>query len=288
MINYSVAAIGGSINSLNFISIPTSMRLAITQGLQTTNITPSNFSAACQTGNCTFGLYTTMGVCPTVDDMTPTLIEDCPYGRKDTRSGCSYTVPDLNSHQTFQQDNFTKFDLLYVGSSEVFAGGYQFPNPNTLVEFYVIYLSDPSVLDLDSTANYTAALVALRATLDLCIITYNTTVINGTTKNTQTSIASKLNWQTVPKITNNTQYQVITTTGPDNEEFYITLEQRLAFNDYLSSITFTGNVQAPDNNDVPTGSTDGAEAMYTSVTNGSGIQGLQNQLTNLAFSMTNA
>lgn len=229
-----------------------------------------------------------MGVCPTVDDMTPTLIKNCPYGRQDTRSGCSYTVPDLESHQTFQQDNFTEFDLLYVGSSQVFAGGYQFLNPNTLVEFYIIYLSDPSVLDLDSKANYTAALVALRATLDLCIITYNTTVINGTTNNMQTSIASNLNWQTVPKVINNIQYQVITTTGPNNEEFYITQEQRFAFNDYLSSITFTGNVPISDDTDVPTGSTDGAEAMYTSVANGAGIQGLQKQLTNLASSMTNA
>ena len=49
-IAYSLAASDGSGNGLEFISIPTTMQLAITQGLQTTNITPSSFSAFFQTG----------------------------------------------------------------------------------------------------------------------------------------------------------------------------------------------------------------------------------------------
>lgn len=77
---------------------------------------------------------------------------------------------------------------LWVGSSQIGTPnpGYQFPNPRTMVEFYMIYLPDPSVRSLDSKQQFTRSLVALRGTLDMCVETYNTSMEFGVTSTDET------------------------------------------------------------------------------------------------------
>ena len=268
------------------------MQLGIIQALLKPNISPSELEGDCpKTGNCTYGIYTTMGVCSSVDDVTPSLVKDCPPQEDGTNSGCSYTVPDLRNHPTYQKDNFSSRldNTLWVGSSMVDPQGYRFPKANTLVEFYVIYLSDLSVLSLDSKANYTAALVALKGTLDMCVYTYSTTVTNGVTNTIQIDVSTNLNWQTTQKDLDQTDTTVVAATDSNGTEYYMTEGARFAFNNYLSSVTFQGTAEIAHIQDPKLSpSNDNVQAISTSVANGGGIQGLSKLMTNLATSMTNA
>lgn len=169
--------------------------------------------------------------------------------------------------------------------------GYRFSKANTVVEFYVIYLSDLSVLSLDSKANYTAALVALKGTLDLCIYTYSTTVTNGVTNTIQIDVSTNLNWQTTQNDLDQTDTIVVAATDSNGTEYYMTESARFAFNNYLSSVTFQGTAEIANTQDpkLPLSpSNDNVQAISTSVANGGDIQGLSKLTTNLAVSMTNA
>lgn len=269
------------------------MELEITHGLQATDASPSDVNGICQTGNCTYNAYTSLGVCSSVEDVTPRLVKSCPPQEDGTRSGCNYTVLDLRDHPTLQGADFSFSgigDALWVGSSLVSHDGYRYPKNHTLIEFYVVYTSDPSLLGSDPKANYTAGLVALKGTLDLCLYSYYSTVTSGVTKTTQLDVSTNLKWQSGRMNITRKETPILKTIDADGKSYYITDDAILAFNNYLSSVIFQGSVEASSSSDESISQkakSDSMQAIYNGITDGGGIQGLSRLLENLATSMTN-
>lgn len=179
----AITASGSDGVPINFDTPSPLVILAITNGLLTkTTIDPSAVAANCETGNCTFPDYTSLAVCSSVEDVTPTIEVRCPRGQRSSDGGCSYTVPPLQNVHTARFDNFTTNNqggpTLWIGASE--HADYS-SNTGTLVDFYILFFPDLSVFSRDSHANVTASLVALKVSVFLCLKTYNTTVTNGRT-----------------------------------------------------------------------------------------------------------
>ena len=66
------------------------------------------------------------------------------------------------------------------------------------MQFYVIYVPDLTVwdtYDYDYTKDHKDVLVALQATLNLCLYTYYTNMMNGVTNTIQISKETDLDWQ---------------------------------------------------------------------------------------------
>ena len=227
------------------------IKAAVTSALAGNPVNASDIQGICSTGNCTFGTYNTMGVCASVQDVTPTLISHCPNHEDGTRPGCSYTVPELQAHSPFPNSNYSSINeqgstkglermTLFIGASKIFQS-YQYPGINTLSEFYVIYLSDLSVLSLDSKVNYTSKLVALKGTLNLCLYTYNSSMLDGTTTTTQLTQITNAVWISDTEVDNNARVGRISTTAPGDSETYSLIASTVtAFNNYLGSSIFTG------------------------------------------------
>ena len=169
------------------------MQAAINQGIFQIPVDPSDIRAECRTNNCTFEQYSTLGICSRVDDVTTDVRRNCPSGNDGRSQGCNYTVKDLQAHPPWRPGDLTTGGprtpqySLWIGSSDIVSSMYDgymyiFPNPNTLTEFYTLYISDTKVFSDDSDADFSDSVVALKGGLDLCIYQYNTTVINIATK----------------------------------------------------------------------------------------------------------
>ena len=186
------------------------MRLAIEAGLTNTDTSPSSVTGDCPTSDCTWPDYLSLGICSSVDDVTPRITEHCesPNDNGDPNS-CTYSVPALKQHPPFSGTNLSHGATLFVGASNP-VNHTSYPALNTLVEFYIIYLKNLSVLK-DFEPSYTNQLVALKGTLDLCLYEYRTTVTNGTTNTTQIDMLTDLDWQTSK---NDSDQPLIWTTAP--------------------------------------------------------------------------
>ena len=115
------------------------MRIAIEAGLTNTDTSPSSVTGDCPTGNCTWPDYLSLGVCSSVDDVTPSIIEQCePPNDNGDPSSCTYSVPALNQHPPFSGTNLSHRATLFVGASSP-VNHFSYPAQNTLVEFYAIY-----------------------------------------------------------------------------------------------------------------------------------------------------
>ena len=190
------------------------MQVAVTNGLLTPSVSSSEVTANCHTGNCTFADYSSLAVCSSVDDVTSTIIAHCPKGVPSTEAGCSYTVPQLQQSPTPRQDNLSTDQggaALWIGASNAIPKGYP-SGPETLVEFYVLYFPNVTILTLDNNANVTASLVALKGTLNLCVKTYHTALTNGETSTNVTNNQTNLNWQLVSQVQNTTDITTVSAT----------------------------------------------------------------------------
>lgn len=283
--------------TLEFDTIVPQMQVAVTSGLLTTDASPSDIKGTCQTGNCTFEDYSSLAICSSVDDVTPTLIAHCPPGYSDTRPGCIYTVPDLQTLPTWRRDNFTLTGgdfTLWIGASQVSNNSNGFPSgPDTLVEFFVLYLPDVSVLTLDSKANVTASVVAFKGALNLCVQTYQTTITNGDTSTNVKGTQKNLNWQSVSKTQGKTSVQVFSATDAKGKEYWMEQVTRDTFNRYLAAAAFFGEyspARPPPGFDRNESTSDAARGLSDRLYNGNpkGMQGMSDLLANVATSMSNA
>ena len=286
------------------------MGLAINQAIIGMAADPSDVKASCLTSNCTFGSYPTMGVCSRVDDVTPDIVRKCPRGNLDGWSpGCIYTVKELKAHPPWLLSNLTT-DLggdspansLWIGASNIIRNDnppeendYTFPNPNTLIEFYTIYISDTKVFSTDSDANFSDSVVALKGGLDLCVDQYNTTVVNGTTMTVKLNQLTDLKWVTTQKIVGTNSFDVVScNTG--SAEYWMDENTLATFNHYLGLETFRGSssyalnvINSGDGSE--TVESDAAQTFAGLLVNQArdvGQDGLQRMLDNLATSMTNS
>lgn len=269
------------------------MTAAIMNGLIDKNVSPSNVSGNCPTGNCTWEIYQSMGVCSNVADVSSTITSHCRDSTTQLDSGgCNYSVPTIDRYPTVQGTNLTNADTLWIGAINVPYDWVWFPGLNTLVQFFIIYAPDVGTwVTNDPTTDHTSELVALEVNLTLCLHTYNTTMTFGVTTTNLVSQSTNLNWQSSQQANGTISFSAVTTTQ-DSEVFWMDSWNVLGFNAHLSLQTFTGSAYMLAEDFDPSGNTfktDTAHAIASSLYgNPSGKQGLSNLLDNLTMSMTNA
>lgn len=216
---------------------------------------------------------------------------DCPDGDNGTRRGCTYTVPALVQHPPWPSSNMSYLDDLYIGASDAVRSNYIGAKANTIAEFYLIYKEKPNAIS-DKSENGKRKI--LRANLDLCLYTYNTTMTFGITETTQIEKITNLNWvkgrETIgPDSSGATSYaDAVAVAAPGTEERFWTPDIA-ALRRYLSLI-FSGS------SDLMIGryTSDAAYAFSKSIygdalqSQSLGVWGPAALLENLAISMTNA
>ena len=260
------------------------MRLAVEAGLTNTDTSPSSVTGDCPTGNCTWPDYLSLGICSSVDDVTPSIIAHCesPTDNGDPNY-CSYSVPALKQDPPFSGSNLSHGATLFIGASNP---NHSYPALNTLVEFYVIYLKNLSVIE-DFKPSYTNQVIALQGTLDLCLYRYETTMTNGITNTTQIDKLTDLDWQTSDIVSDD---PLISTSAPGvTNTFSFNKNVAEYFRYYLSLVTFTGEATENKKAENFIYSSDSAQTLATNIRGvPPDIDGLRGQMENLAISMTNA
>ena len=184
------------------------MKLAIFTGLLRDGVDPSEVQGNSSTGNCTFGVFASMGVCVSAEDVTPSIVADC----KDTEhlSGisddkCTYSVPALRNSHPFSnvrtRAGEDTHSTLYMGASMIYVDAEMgdtsdTPINDTLIEFYIIYVPDLTILPQNGgKTNYTGKLAALKGTLSLCAHAYNSSMQFGVTSTKLQSQETHLHWR---------------------------------------------------------------------------------------------
>ncbi len=191
----------------------------------------------------------------------------------------------------------SNIDTFWMGASTIL-DGYTYPDINTLVQLYVIYAPDLNKWKLfDVIDNHKGDLVALQATLSLCLYTYNTTMTLGVTDTQEVSRSTISKWQHIQDDNGTMIFDTVSTTQL-GETFGMDQQIIEAFNNYLSAQTFVGKAQMVGS-DVPktngfadlhsTYDTDAASAIASSIYGQpAGMQGLAQRMDNFAVSLTNA
>lgn len=184
------------------------MKLAIYTGLLRDRVNPSEVQGNCITGNCTFGVFASMGVCTSVEDVTPSILTDCKNtehfsGISDDK--CSYTVPALRNSPPFSNVRTHAGEpvhsTLYMGAGKIdvdpeITDTSQTPISGTLIEFYIIYVPDLTILpQKEGKTSYTGKLAALKGTLSLCAHNYNSSMQFGVTNTVLQSQETSLTWR---------------------------------------------------------------------------------------------
>ena len=191
-----------------FESVPPLMKQSISQGLIDESADFNGVGATCSTGNCTIGPYITLGVCSSTEDFSSHIRSYCP---DDDFEPCTFTVDELQTHPPLRPGN-TTLQFLWIGArgfqgakqdipqawlrqfnetGKLWADGYDYENPGSLVEFYV--LSDP--LPTSSNMNLRSRVKALKGTLHLCFYRMKTTVTAGVTVTQKIDKIDGISWE---------------------------------------------------------------------------------------------
>ena len=302
--------------SITYTSIPRLVGAAIYTAIVGTTADPSDVRATCQTSTCTFESYSTLGVCSRVDDVTPDVVQKCRPSRQNPSLGCAYIVKELQDHPPWRIGNLTTGgggngkgplmfpNTLWVGSSDIVPtpiggdtqSGYQytFPDPNTLSEFYTVYVQNTT--DYDTTGagpDLVGSVVALKAGLDLCVYQYDTTFTNGVTKTVEKGRVTDLKWAQVNKVIANNQFSAVSATN-GGQEYWMDSSTLNAFNQYLGLEIFRGSSSQGikvDNSGIGAEYSDAAETFAGLLVNKprpDGRDALKKMLDNLGAGMTNA
>ena len=243
-----------------FSSVNSRMSSAIQLAITGTPADPSTVYASCEKGTCTFDLYWTLGVCSRLDIVPhDDISQTCPRDKFGHSVGCSYTVKELLDHPPWLTGNLTtgKDDVgnypghppntLWIGSSDIVLNPpstydyiYQFPNPETLTEFYVVYVANTTdYTEQRSSPELFSSIAAYKVGLEICAYQYNTTFINGETKTVQISQATNLKWAIIKKVIAQSEFSTVSSTigGID---YWMEESTKIAFNSYLGLEVFRG------------------------------------------------
>ena len=275
--------------------------LAVKDGLLRDDISPSDVTGICPTGNCTWPDYQSLGVCSDVVDVSQRITSNRRPRSEFTRSGRNYSVPDTRDTVDFyDKPSFSGTtlateelgDTLWIGSQDTINNQYQ--GTNKLIQFYTIFVRDLTTWDKhqDFTKDYKNELTALQVTLSLCVYTYRTSMTFGVTETTTISKETNLNWiqdsETIDRITSN----MISTTYR-SEKFSMGEFNQRSWYDFFTYETFLGTAQfrsaKPNQDGGNFTSNDAVRSIANSVYGDhAGIEGLSRLMDRLAVSLTNA
>ncbi|KAL8748303.1 MAG: hypothetical protein Q9184_007413, partial [Pyrenodesmia sp. 2 TL-2023] len=250
--------------------------------------------ASCVTGNCTWEDYQSMGVCSTVTDISSTITSKCPKPNIQYRPpGCNYSVSAIDQNPAVRDIPLRSHkygETLWVGASQRRLDY----NINTLIQFYVIYVPDFTTWDqLDFTKDEKDELVALQATLSLCLNKYHTDMTFGVTNTTLLSKEIDLDWQASSEVVEGTSSNTTIVTH-DGDNFVMGGSNQELFHLYLSNQIFIGTASMRSESESPDGGgnlteTDGVKSIAASLyEDRAGIRGLSDLLDRLTISMSNA
>ena len=270
------------------------MTVAITDGLLRNELSLSNVPGNSSTENGTWEIYQSMGVCSSVVDVSSSITSEC--RKRSTQYhpiGCNYSVPAIDLEGTPSDTPMRSHTLgnsLWVGASK----DRQYPDAprDTLVQFYVIYAPDLAEWSaFDYAKDHKDRLVALEASLSLCLDTYSTTMESGVTTTNLISSETNIDWKPGTDLLGRTEYDTVAT-AQDRETFWIYWLNVLGFRSYMSIVTFIGSAQyrpaKPGQEGGNATSSDIIGVIASSVCDdNAGIGGVSKLLDKLAISMTN-
>lgn len=280
------------------------MGAAIVDGLLKRDINPSDVMGSCGTGNCTWEDYQSLGVYSTVTDVSSTITSTCRKQKSYFKpAGCSYSVPAIDGHPTARGtvlETSRHGQTLWVGASYrapplplgMGSKPYMPPGLHMLEQFYVIYVPDLNRWDeLDVTEDHKVELVALQATLSLCVNTYHSSMTFGVMNTQRLSQEKNLDWHNVNETFEGHSTEFVTVTH-GGETFWMSEDTRRSFHKHLSLQTFSGSAsmrsEEPDGGGNST-ENDVVRAITASLyEDPDRIRGLSGLLENLAVSMSNA
>ncbi len=234
------------------------MKLAIFTGLLRDGVNPSEVQGSSVTGNCTFGVFTSMGVCASVEDVTPSIVADC----KDTEhfsgisdDNCSYTVPELRNTRPFSNVRTHAGEdihsTLYMGAGMIFVDAETGDTSetainDTLIQFYIIYVPDLTVLPQNGgRTNYTGNLAALKGTLSLCAHTYNSSMQFGVTNTTLRAQETHLPWRHGTAVNDNNLGGYLASVPGTSDTLFMNPESMNGLSVWLITSTFNGTAIMP-------------------------------------------
>ena len=318
----------GATNHYLFKSVPGTMKGNILEGLLVQSANLSDIPAACSTGNCTFEPYIDLGICADTEDASDQIVRDCPKNSRNSNANdCTFSVSDLQQHPPIRNENFTNHGI-YIGSSTFLNGtsgigrkqidastanndwredkGYDLPNPSSLSEFYVLYLSEPGTNVSTKTADSTIR--AIKGTIRTCLHLFNTTVMNGQVNTTiKTTYDKELTWQR--ELNNSAPHfpwepaspstkRIFTTlpSDPKKREYSIDGDTRQGISNYLAREVFYGRWDGDAETGLSTATSDAAKSIGRALYGGEGAEKLKfkgteevyNQLGYLSTKMMNA
>ena len=192
--------------------VTVSMRTAFLNGLLNGNANDrSQVSGSCSTNNCTWPTYTSLAFCPSdVEDVTSTVRYNC--GTVRTAGSGNVTTAFLEAHNVsglqwnegnvalFSVSNFSRDD----GSIE-----FDFSTANTelkLVDIVVLYRPFETNIDGDSLKECESThFNALQVSISLCLQSFETSVVNGSTRTAIHQSRLSLPWHGAP-VTGEAEY----------------------------------------------------------------------------------
>lgn len=149
------------------------MKASIYNGLYNPNVTLSDVSASCQSGNCTWPLYSSLAICASTADVSASLKSSC--STLDPKQ-CNYSLPSGGS--LAGKDDFMSISTTDNTTFTSLA----FADTKPMIDFFTFLIS-----------NKTSDPILLESALHLCVQSYNTSVTNGKTETRELNVWTHLN-----------------------------------------------------------------------------------------------
>jgi hypothetical protein len=150
------------------------------------NETIPHLTPTCLTGNCTWPIFYTLGVCANVADLTDQLSLTCPHSSEKDET-CNYTLPNGVTLMT-------GYNNMVISPPPTDTKSLKFPGPNKpILDFFIINT------DLNATYgaggkdsgydwDYYTGANALECVVRFCVLSTNTTVTHGQPYTEQTEV----------------------------------------------------------------------------------------------------
>ena len=249
-----------SIGNINPPEVVPEMKLAILTGLLRDGVDPSEVRGSSVTGNCTFGVFGSLGVCASVEDVTSSIVSVCKDTEQDSGlsdDNCSYTVPALRRNPPFRsvktRPGEDLYSTLYMGASMIYVNAYQddtseTPINDTLIEFYIIYVPDLTTLSQPVRGyktDYSGKLAALKGTLSLCAHTYNSSMQFGVINTTLQAQETHLAWRHGLAADRDNLSGYLTSAPKTSDTLFMDPKALNGLSIWLIVSTFTGTASMP-------------------------------------------
>ena len=241
--------------AVNQTYLTNSMKASIYYGLYSPNATLSDVSASCNSGNCTWPMYSSLAICASTADVTTSLRTSCSTLNS---TQCNYSLPSGGSLAG-------KNDFMSISTTDdVGFTSIAFPNTSPVIDFFTFLIS-----------NKTSQPLLLESTLHLCAQRYKTSVINGKTETKELASWTSLN----------TTQDYVVEVPNDPAEYVMSYYSFNTMNAFLRNI-LQGRYEI--NGDIPIYSSDAIEILVdTLLVEPYDEAAMVNFLSGLATSMTN-